>query len=664
MGVILVAGASSRVIPVVLAVASLAIAQPALAAASGGQAQANASQARAYWGGASVSGASSTPQGEAWENAELVPGTAALNGGGWAGVGALSCTSPGNCAAAGFYSTSQQVEYAFVASQANGSWGKAVPAPGIPGIGGGAITITSMSCVSAGNCAAGGSFSGSYSTDYDTADAFVMNESGGTWGPAEDLSSLGLGNDSGVQVTSIACPAVGDCVAAGSYDDSSGYPQLFVIDETNGTWGDAQEIPGANLNGVSPQAACVSAGNCFVAANDSVAAETDGTWGAAEVLPADLRAMALSCVPGGDCTIGGYESYDAAVDIEAGGTWGTPVLVAHNLNVGEGAEVTSLSCTAGGNCGAVGYYSNDLDETEPFVVNEVDGTWEPGEEVQQSVLNVEEMTGISCSSAGNCGAIGSDQGSYGFVVNEVNGTWGTGQAIPGAVGLDAEPTSISCPAAGFCAVGGQSDNQAFVADEVAATTTTLSLSAAKVPYGDEKAEHLSVTVASKAGGTPTGVAAIAEGSTTICTVTLSAGKGGCTLSATRFGPGTYRVTASYRGAAQFLPSAASAKTLTITRAQTATRIALSAVSVKYGYEGSLHVSVSVSPQYGGTPSGEVTVKAGNTPICVMTLKSEKATCTLTAKRLNVGSYAITAIYGGNADFLASVSARKTLLISR
>ncbi len=221
--------------------------------------------------------------------------------------------------------------------------------------------------------------------------------------------------------------------------------------------------------------------------------------------------MALSCVPGGDCTIAGSDGSDAAVDTEADGLWGTPVLVAHNLNVGGGAGVTSLSCTAGGNCGAVGSYFNDLDEVEPFVVNEVDGTWQPAEEVQQSISGGGGMTGISCPSEGNCGADGD-----GFVVNEVNGTWGKGQAIPGAVGLSAEPASISCPAAGFCAVSGQSDNQAFVANEATATTTTLGLSATRVPYGDEKAEHLSVTVASRAGGTPSGVATIAEGKTTLC----------------------------------------------------------------------------------------------------------------------------------------------------
>jgi hypothetical protein len=51
------------------------------------------------------------------------------------------------------------------------------------------------------------------------------------------------------------------------YRDSSGHWQAFVVEETGGSWGTAQEVPGsaalnaggyANVNSVS----CASAGNC------------------------------------------------------------------------------------------------------------------------------------------------------------------------------------------------------------------------------------------------------------------------------------------------------------------------------------------------------------------------------------------------------------------
>src|SRR5579872_4891599 len=51
---------------------------------------------------------------------------------------------------------------------------------------------------------------------------------------------------------------------------------------------------------------------------------------------------------------------------------------------------------------------------------------------------------ISCSSNGNCGAIGtyldSTKGTQGFVVNEVNDVWGTAIEIPGLGALNAGGT--------------------------------------------------------------------------------------------------------------------------------------------------------------------------------------------------------------------------------
>jgi hypothetical protein len=54
---------------------------------------------------------------------------------------------------------------------------------------------------------------------------------------------------------------------AGSYRDSSGDDQVFVVNETHGTWRAAREIPGtATLNGggfaTAFSVSCAPAGNC------------------------------------------------------------------------------------------------------------------------------------------------------------------------------------------------------------------------------------------------------------------------------------------------------------------------------------------------------------------------------------------------------------------
>ena len=93
-----------------------------------------------------------------WRHAIEVPGLGTLNAGGEAGVRSVSCGSAGNCAAGGFYTGPVRVQ-AFVVSERNGRWGKAIAVPGLGALNvGGNAQVNSVSCGSAGNCAAGGSY--------------------------------------------------------------------------------------------------------------------------------------------------------------------------------------------------------------------------------------------------------------------------------------------------------------------------------------------------------------------------------------------------------------------------------------------------------------------------------------------------------------------------
>ena len=92
-----------------------------------------------------------------WGTAKEVPGTAALNQGGNAEIGSVSCASAGNCSAGGSYKDSSGHQQAFVVSQVHGTWGKAKEVPGTAALNqGGNAAITPVSCGSAGSCSAGG----------------------------------------------------------------------------------------------------------------------------------------------------------------------------------------------------------------------------------------------------------------------------------------------------------------------------------------------------------------------------------------------------------------------------------------------------------------------------------------------------------------------------
>jgi hypothetical protein len=91
----------------------------------------------------------------------------------------------------------------------------------------------------------------------------------------------------------------------------------------------------------------------------------------------------------------------------------------------------------------------------------------------------------------------------------------------------------------------------------------------------------------------------------------------------------------------------------------------SATKVTYGHEQVLHLSVTVSSAYSGSPpTGTVTVKQSTTTLCVITLSSAKGSCTLSAEKLPAGTYGLVATYGGSADFKGSTSAKKTLTVAK
>jgi hypothetical protein len=200
-----------------------------------------------------------------WGKAIEVPGLGALNAGGDAVVSSVSCASAGKCAAGGFYVDGPGHAQAWVASETNGIWHRAIEVPGSGTLNkGGVAVVSSVSCTSAGNCAAGGFY-----TDGSVhAQALVASEKNGTWRTAIEVPRSGALNAGGnAQVASVSCASAGNCVAGGFYTDGSGHLQGFVVNRTNGTWRTAIEVPGLgtlNKGGVAVvnSVSCRSAGNC------------------------------------------------------------------------------------------------------------------------------------------------------------------------------------------------------------------------------------------------------------------------------------------------------------------------------------------------------------------------------------------------------------------
>ncbi len=158
------------------------------------------------------------------------------------------------------------------------------------------------------------------------------------------------------------------------------------------------------------------------------------------------------------------------------------------------------------------------------------------------------------------------------------------------------------------------------------------------------------------------------GSATVCTFTLSSGSGSCVLGGTAVKGVTVKLTASYLGGASgpvaFSPSTSGTVSLAVAKAGTSTALTLSAGTAKYGHEQSEKLAVTVSPQYSGTPTGKVTIKAGSMVWCTVTLNGGKGGCTLSASQLRPGTYHLVAYYLGDGNFGTSASPARTLTVSR
>jgi len=159
----------------------------------------------------------------------------------------------------------------FAIDEKNGKWSKPITVPGIWGEGFNwwSLSVTSVSCTSAGNCAAGG-YAGHHPGN--EAQPFVVGEVKGKWGQAitvRGLPALGAGNVSG-SVASVSCAGEGNCAAVGSYfsyEDTYGgddYPRAFVETERNGVWRRAQHLLGIGPTVDPASVSCVSTGDCAI----------------------------------------------------------------------------------------------------------------------------------------------------------------------------------------------------------------------------------------------------------------------------------------------------------------------------------------------------------------------------------------------------------------
>ena len=296
----------------------------------------------------------------------------------------------------------------------------------------------------------------------------------------------GQGSDNFVDV---ACSSAGNCTAVGTFTNSAGGHEAMAATQTNGVWGAA--VPARFSSGAAAASgdqdaafnavSCTSAGNCVAVGNfldadwnqqAMIATETNGTWGVARTVSVGARSgwdvqvlHDVACSSTGNCTAVGVGLDDSGSTVgvyvtESGGTWGS-VDSSSLTSVPNYPDYTftKVSCSSAGNCSALGWYGDSTNNT--MTALQSSGHWSDAVPAPSGTV----LTDISCTGSGTCTAVGNKVNEYGdptvaITRQETSGSWGSPveATIPSdLVGTDRFDlfVSISCVSTGNCTAAGK-----------------------------------------------------------------------------------------------------------------------------------------------------------------------------------------------------------------
>jgi hypothetical protein len=427
-----------------------------------------------------------------------------------AGFNSVSCASPGNCTAVGSFfdfSDGNSSTDAFTMTSTREMPERARPAQFADGIQFDYARFNSVSCATPGNCTAVGFFEFPVDGQDDPArEAFTMTSTDGEWELARPAEfGDGIQQEAPkASFRSVSCASPGNCTAVGEFRNSSGDQEAFTMTMTDGEWETPQpavfeddtqdETPDAKFESVS----CASPGNCTAVGEFADFTNTDraftmtlteGVWELAQpaVFDEDLQNeltdagfRSVSCAAPGSCTaVGSFERNsddgwinEAFTMTMTDGEWETAQPAEFEADIQDetpNAGFESVSCATPGNCTAVGYFRNSSGDQEAFTMTSTDGEWETAQpavfedDIQDETPDA-KFESVSCASPGNCTAVGEfsadGDDTMAFIMTMTDGEWETAQPAVFEDDIQNELTwawfdSVSCASPGNCtAVGG------------------------------------------------------------------------------------------------------------------------------------------------------------------------------------------------------------------
>ena len=386
----------------------------------------------------------------------------------WVDLRSVSCASVGECSAVGYYIDSSGDQQGLLVNETGGVWARGIeailPANAQPGD----VFLDSVSCASPGNCSA----VGQYDDTSGSRQVLLLSEVGRVWGAGTEAALPAGANDNTAFGSSVSCASAGNCAAVGEFIDSSGNGHGLLMTEVAGTWsaGTAAALPAnaaANGGAVLDSVSCASAGDCSAVgtyadssgkAQGLLLNEVAGTWSAGmeATLPAGGDVFAegfdlgsVSCGSAGNCSaIGSYEIIGVSPPpppqvflTEVAGTWQPGI----ELPTPDGAVATGrsglaqVSCASSGDCVATGGYTDSSQAEQGMLLSETGNEWLPGVEAVPPPNAAPDpsvdLRWVSCPAVDACSVVGTyddDSGNtQGLLLN--NQTAGQSGGHPGHV---------------------------------------------------------------------------------------------------------------------------------------------------------------------------------------------------------------------------------------
>lgn len=345
-------------------------------------------------------------------------------------VATLACPSSGDCTAGGEYLDRAGNLDGVLFDEHGGRWSAGfearMPADAFvqrypsPGAETAAAIISGVACVSVGNCVA----IGYYLDNAAGIESAVFLETDGAWSTGTTVeppagSPTGSVSD---ELTAIDCVSDGTCTAAGTYTDTEGNQQGWVVtfDGSATPVTDAQlPMPsGPDTTDTDPtplidSISCWDADDCAAVGDyvvDDVVdgsdnpnleglllSESSGDWSAAEAtLPSDAEQptepeaqtvdlLSVDCTATDTCAAVGYyvdtsDNIQGALIDETSGSWGAAAGMAlpDDASSYPGTQFAApgpVSCAAPGDCAASAVYANNAGNYVPLLAVESSGSW-------------------------------------------------------------------------------------------------------------------------------------------------------------------------------------------------------------------------------------------------------------------------------------------------